>query len=258
MTCGTLYGVGVGPGAPDLMTLRAVETLKRVQVLALPRSSGRSASTAWKIIEPVIGTVRGQERLLLTFPMRKEPARLRAAWDVALSKIGERLERGLSVAFATEGDPALYSTFIYLRREAVRRWPGIRVETVPGVSSLAAVSAVTGTPLADGLERVAIIPATYGADDLAATLRAFDTTVLMKLGSAMPEVVAALEQTGLMGKAVYVARATMRGQRIVRDLREMRGRRGDYFAMVIVARKERSGVLAGEVSPAATLARVEA
>jgi precorrin-2/cobalt-factor-2 C20-methyltransferase len=258
MNYGTLYGVGVGPGAPDLMTLRAVETLKRAEVLALPRSSDYGASMAWKIIEPVIGKVPGQERLFLTFPMSKEPSRLRRAWDVAFSKIGEHLERGRSVAFATEGDPSLYSTFGYLQREASQRWPGIRVEVVPGVSSIMAVPAITGMPLADGLERIAIIPANYGVDDLVAILNAFDTTVLMKIGSEMPKVVAALERTGLTEKAVYVAKATMREQRIVRDVREVRGERGDCFAMVIVTRKERSGVLAGDVSPEATLAKVEA
>jgi precorrin-2/cobalt-factor-2 C20-methyltransferase len=206
----------------------------------------------------VIGKIPAQERLFLTFPMSKEPSRLRGAWDAAFSKIGEHLERGRSVAFATEGDPSLYSTFGYLWREASRRWPGIHVEVVPGVSSIMAVPAITGTPLADGLERIAIIPANYGVDDLAAILNAFDTTILMKIGSEMPKVVAALERTGLTEKAVYVAKATMREQRIVRNLHEVRSERGDCFAMVIVTRKERSGVLAGDVSPAAELAKVEA
>ncbi|MBF6569410.1 MAG: precorrin-2 C(20)-methyltransferase [Candidatus Binataceae bacterium] len=258
MSYGKLYGVGVGPGAPDLMTIRAVETLKRVAVLALPRSSDYGASMAWKIIEPVIGKVPGQERLFLTFPMSKEPARLRSAWDAAFAKIGEQLERGRSVAFATEGDPSLYSTFGYLQREASQRWPGIQVEVVPGVSSITAVPAVTGTALADGLERIAIIPANYGVDDLVATLNAFDTTILMKIGSEMSRVVDALERTGLTEKAVYVSKATMREQKIVKDFSAVRGESGDCFAMIIVTRKERSGVLAGEVESTAELARVEA
>ena len=258
MNYGILYGVGVGPGAPDLLTLRAVEILKRAETLALPRSSDYGSSTAWKIIEPVIGKIPGQERLFLTFPMSKEPARLRAAWDVAFAKIGEHLERGRSVAFATEGDPSLYSTFVYLRREAGKRWPGIRVEVAPGVSSIMAVPAVAGVSLADGLERIAIIPANYGVEDLIAILNAFDTTILMKIGSEMPKVVAALERTGLSEKAVYVAKATMREQRIVTNLREVQTERGDCFAMIIVTRRERSGVLAGEVSPLAELAKVGA
>jgi len=247
----TLYGVGVGPGAPDLLTLRALAVLQSAPVLALPRASDYGASMAWTIVEPVLGKIAAQERLFLTFPMSKDPARLRAAWELACAKIGERLGRGLSVAFATEGDPSLYSSFIYLGREAPRRWPGVRVEIVPGVSSLAAVAARTGVPLADGQERIAIIPANYGVDDLAAVLERFDTTVIMKIGHEMPRVVAALERTGLTGRAVYVARATMEGERIETDVRRVEGSYGDCFAMVVVARKERSGVLGGDVPASA-------
>jgi precorrin-2/cobalt-factor-2 C20-methyltransferase len=244
---GTLYGVGVGPGAPDLLTLRAVETLKRADVLALPRSSDYGASMAWKIIKPVVGERAGQERIFLTFPMSKDPDRLRPAWDHAFREIGARLERGLSVAFVTEGDASLYSTFIYLHREAPRLWPGVLIEVVPGVSSIAAVPAVTGVPIADGQECVAIVPANYGAADLARVFATFDTTILMKIGSEMPRVIEALERAGLADKAVYVSKATMSEQRIVRDVREVRGEHGDCFAMIVVAKKERSGVLVGDV-----------
>lgn len=247
MTVGTLYGVGVGPGASDLITLRAAELLRRVPVLALPRSSDFGASMAWKIAKPVVGDVPGQERLFLTFPMSKEPERLRPAWDQAFAAIGARLLRGLDVAFATEGDPSLFSSFIYLAAEAPRRWPGVRVEIVPGVSSLCAVPAATGIPLADGQERIAIVPGTYGLGDLEQLLRAFDTVVLMKLGPELPRVLQALERMGLTERAVYVSKATMPEQRIERDLRNVAAERGDCFAMVIVSRKERSGLLAGHV-----------
>jgi precorrin-2/cobalt-factor-2 C20-methyltransferase len=247
MSYGTLYGVGVGPGAPDLLTVRAIRTLKEAQVLALPRSSDWGASMAWSIVKPAIGLVEGQERLFLTFPMSKDPDRVRPAWDRALAEIGQRLERGLSVAFATEGDPSLYSTFIYLRREAPRLWPGVQVEVVPGVSSIAAAPAVTGVPLADGLERIAIVPANYGVDDLVEVLRKFDTTILMKIGSEMPRVVEALERAELIDKAVFVSKATMSEERIVKDVRGIKEERGDCFAMVIVAKKERSGVLTGDL-----------
>jgi precorrin-2/cobalt-factor-2 C20-methyltransferase len=247
MNYGTLYGVGVGPGAADLLTLRAVETLRSVPVLALPRSSDFGASMAWRIIQPVVGEVPGQERLLLTFPMSKDPARLRPAWDAAFTAIGERLERGLSVAFAAEGDPSLYSTFIYLQREAPRRWPGIRVEVIPGVSSITAVPSVTGIPLADGQERIAILPANYGVEDLRGVLKHFDTIVLMKIGSEMGGVLEALKAEGLVDKAVYVSKATMPEQKVIRDVRTLGAQYGDCFAMVVVSRKENNGVLAGDV-----------
>ncbi len=258
MNYGTLYGVGVGPGAPDLLTLRAVDTLRRAQVIAMPRSSDFGSSMAWKIIKPVVGEIEGQERLFLTFPMNKDPERLAPYWEKAFAAIGERLEKGLSVAFATEGDPSLFSTFIYLQREAPRRWPGIEVVVVPGVSSIAAVPSVTGIPLADGQERIAIIPANYGVDDLPSILEQFDTTILMKIGSELANVVATIKQAGLADKAVYVSRATMPDQRIVRDITGAGVDSGDCFSMAIVAKKQRNGVLAGDVehrspSPGASL-----
>ncbi len=243
-----LYGVGVGPGAPDLLTLRAQRVLREVPVLALPRSNDHTPSMAWKIARPVVGDVPGQERLFLTLPMSKDPARLRPAWDAACDAIGARLDAGKSVAFVTEGDPSLFSTFIYLGKEAHRRWPHVRVEIVPGVSSLAAVPAAAGVPLADGQERIAIVPANYGLSDLCDVLRSFDTVVLMKIGHEMPNVMAALEATGLVDKAVFVSRASMEDQQIERDLRAVGNRHGDCFAMVVVAKKEASGVLLGDVA----------
>lgn len=247
MSYGKLYGVGVGPGAPDLITMRALAVLSRVPVLALPRSSDYGASKAWEIVKPVLGDVPDQERMFLTFPMTKDPQRLRPAWDKAFAAIGAQLERGRDVAFATEGDPSLFSTFVYLAGEAPRRWPGIEVEVVPGVSSITAVPAVTGVPLADGQERIAIIPATYGVADLRDLLERFDTIVLMKLGGELARIVETVAHAGLLGRAVYVSKATMPEQRIARDLRAVEIERGDCFAMVIVSRKERSGVLAGTV-----------
>ncbi|WP_437317650.1 precorrin-2 C(20)-methyltransferase [Sorangium sp. So ce385] len=243
---GKLYGVGVGPGAPDLLTLRAVRVLEGADVLALPRSSDFGASMAYRILEPVVGKQRDKERLLLTFPMSKDPDRVRPYVDAAVDKIGDRLSRGLSVAFATEGDPSLFSTFVYVRREALRRFPGLEVEVVPGVTSVTAVPAVSGLSLADGQERIAILPATYGVDDLTDVLRRFDTVVLMKIGSEMPKVTEALTGAGLLDRAVFVSKATMPEQRIVRDLRAAQGERGDCFAMVVVTRGERSGLLVGE------------
>jgi precorrin-2/cobalt-factor-2 C20-methyltransferase len=242
---GRLYGVGVGPGAPDLLTLRALDVMRRARVLALPRSSDFGASKAWEIVGPALGDVPGQERLFLTFPMRKDPAALRPAFERAFAAIGARLTAGRDVAFATEGDPSLFSTFIYLREEAPRRWPGVEIEVVPGVSSITAVPAVTGVPLADGQERIAIVPATYGLEDLDDLLDRFDTVVLMKLGPELPRIVDTLERRGLAERATFVSKATMPEQRVVRDLREVRAERGDCFAMVIVAKKEHSGLLAG-------------
>ena len=255
---GTLYGVGVGPGAPDLLTLRAVRVLESVDVLALPRGSDYGASVAWEIIAPIVGERPGQERLRFTFPMTKEPSRVRPHVEAAVAAIGARLVAGRSVAFVTEGDPSLFSTFGYVKQEALRSWPALRVEIVPGVTSISAVAMVGGVPLADGHERIAIVPATYGVDDLVDLLERFDTVVLMKLGGEMPTILAALEQTGLTDRAFFVSKATSAEQRFEPDVRNLRDERGGCFSMLIVKRRDRSGVLLGDAPPHAPSRETEA
>lgn len=240
---GKLFGVGVGPGASDLMTLRAVRVLQEAQVLAIPRQNQWSESFAWRIAKPVVGDVPGQERLMLTFPMTRDPEILRPAWDEALREIGARLERGLSVAFLTQGDPFVYSTFIYLHEEAPRRWPGVEIEVVPAVSSITAVPHALGIPLADGEERVAILPAMYDVEDLKEILDRFDTVLLFKVRSVLARVVEILEEKGLLDRAWYVSKATTREERVVEDLASLASDRCDYFSMVMIAKKSRAGAL---------------
>jgi precorrin-2/cobalt-factor-2 C20-methyltransferase len=242
---GALHGVGVGPGAPDLLTLRAVQVIESADVLALPRSSDFGASVAWSIVEPIVGARATRERVRLTFPMSKDPDEVRPRVVAAVDAIGAHLLAGRSVAFLTEGDPSVFSTFGYVRDEALRRWPELRVEVVPGVSSITAVAARGGVPLADGHERVAIVPATYGVDDLVDLLGRFDTVVLMKLGGEVPTILAALEKTRLTEHAFFVSKATMNEERVVRDVRALEGEHGGCFAMMIVKRKDRAGRLVG-------------
>jgi precorrin-2/cobalt-factor-2 C20-methyltransferase len=245
---GTLYGIGAGPGAPDLLTLRASRLLASVDVLALPRGSDFGASVAWQIIESAIPVADGRPKLHLTFPMTKDPARVRPHVEAAVTAIGAHLCEGRSVAFVTEGDPSVFSTFGYVRAEALRRWPDLEVEIVPGVTSITAVCARGAVALADGQERVAIVPATYGTADLIDLFQRFDTVVLMKLGAEMPAILAALEQTGLTDRAFFVSKATMAEERISTDVRSLRDEHGGCFSMLVVKRGDRSGVLMGRVA----------
>jgi precorrin-2/cobalt-factor-2 C20-methyltransferase len=242
---GVLHGVGVGPGASDLLTLRAVRVIESADVLALPRGSDFGASVAWSIVEPIVAARATKERIRLTFPMSKDPGDVAPRVVAAVDALAPHLLAGRAVAFLTEGDPSVFSTFGYVRDEALRRWPSLRVEVVPGVSSITAVAACGGVPIADGHERVAIVPATYGVDDLVDLLERFDTVVLMKLGGEMPAILAALERTGLTDRAFFVSKATMGEERIVRDVRSLGGEHGGCFAMMIVKRKDRAGLLLG-------------
>ncbi|MEM6671576.1 MAG: precorrin-2 C(20)-methyltransferase [Planctomycetota bacterium] len=247
MTHGTLFGVGVGPGAPDLLTVRAVNVLRAADVLAIPRSNKHRPSLAWRTAEAAIGDVPGQAREHFVFPMSKDPARLIPAWEIALEAIGDHLAEGSDVAFPTMGDPFLYSTFQYLWAAAGERWPQVRREVVPGVSSLTAVPIAAGVPIADGRERIAVLPATWGVDDLERILREFDTVLLMKVGSALSNVRAAIARVGLDESSVYVSRASMQDERVERDLASIDDEGAcDYFSMVVVRRGERAGVLFGQ------------
>ena len=150
------------------------------------------------------------------------------------------------MAFISEGDPFVYSTFIYLYNHARKYWPDVETEVVPAVSSLSAVAVTAGIPIADGEERVAVIPASYGIQDLRTILKTFDTILLMKVSSVMPQVVEAIEAEGLLDRAVYVSKATMAKQKIVRDIASIKNDRCDYFSMVVVSKKDRSGILEGK------------
>lgn len=243
---GKLYGIGVGTGSPDLMTLRAVNILRDVDVIAIPQSNKYTKSVAWRIAEPAVGPVDGQERLMLEFPMTKDPARVVPAWEHAFAEIGARLADGKNVAFISEGDPLFFSTYIYLHKEAPVRWPGVQIEVVPAVSSFTAVASVVGLPIADGQEKVAVVPASYGLEDVPAILKLFDTVVFMKVSSVMPQLVEVLEGEGLLDKAVYVSKATMQYQQIITDIASIKNDKCDYFSMVLVTKREKDGILIGK------------
>ncbi|MBI4397565.1 MAG: precorrin-2 C(20)-methyltransferase [Candidatus Omnitrophica bacterium] len=259
---GKLYGVGVGPGAEDLITLRAVRVLQNAATIAIPRRDEFTPSVAWRIAEPSVGEITGQERIFLNFPMTKNPVLLRPAWDIAFREIETRLRAGKSVAFVTEGDPFLYSTFLYLREHAQEHWPEIEVDVVPAVSSITAVPIAAGVPVADGQEKIAVLPATYGIEELRSVLKIFDTVLLMKVSSVMPEVCDLLESEGLLDSAVYVSKATTQQEKIVRDIKSIKNDRCDYFSMVVVSKRTKSGVLRGKldtfVIPGSTAPEVQA
>ncbi len=245
MRHGILYGVGLGPGAADLMTLRALECLRKVDCIILPRKDEKSPSIAWNIAEKTVGPVSGQERLFLDFPMSRDPKVITHACDVAIKEIKDRIFAGKSVAFISIGDPFIYSSFIYLYEHAQKSWPEIKIEVIPGVSSISAAPIATGVPIADGQERIAIVPAVYNKDDLRTIIRMFDTTILMKASSVMPEIIEVVESEGLLDKSVYVANATMDKEQIITDIRTIKGKPGIYFSMVVIAKKDHSGVLFG-------------
>lgn len=234
---GTLYGVGVGPGAPDLLTLRAEQILRACPVICLP-ASAHGHSYAGSIIEHLLDRGR-QEVLQVQFPMQRDPELALPARVQAAAQVLERLHAGLDVAFATEGDPLLYSTFGYLLEAVKRCAPEIPMEVVPGISSITAAAAAAGLPLAAWDERVALIPAAHalrqtGSGDLRQMLQLFDTVILLKVNTVFDALLDILEESDLAQYAVFVRRCSTDREEIVCDLTRLRRQKLDYFSLVIV------------------------
>ena len=186
---GMLYGVGVGPGDPRLMTYLAVDTIKCCPVLAVP-ADGKGKAVAYRIASGIVKNLDQKECLDLTTPMTKDRAVLDAAYQTAADRIIEKLEQGLDVACLTLGDPTIYSTYIYIHRLVKAR--GYDAKIINGIPSFCAVSARLEDSLADRSEQIHIIPSTYGVED---ALNLSGTKVLMKAASKMPLVKEALNRS---------------------------------------------------------------
>ncbi|MFZ5590999.1 MAG: precorrin-2 C(20)-methyltransferase, partial [Bacillota bacterium] len=161
---GTLYGIGVGPGDPGLLTIKAQQILQQVDVLCVPRSAGDRDSLALQVVQRALN--RQFNILELDFPMSKDRQILEQAWQKAAGQVVERLRQGLDLAFVTIGDPLFYSTFSYLATRVRDLCPGVEIKTVPGVMAMAGCAAAIGLPLAEGEETLLVIPAAYGVDQL--------------------------------------------------------------------------------------------
>ncbi len=245
---GRLYVVGIGPGDPELLTLKAVRILKEVPCIFVPKGREEGSSLALSIVQKAL-TLDKKELVEAYFPMRKtvrsaefgarsaeDRQELDTKWNETVDAVLNRLDRGIDAAFITIGDPALYSTFFYLYDRLLERKPSLAIEIVPGISSINAAAARAGLYLGLGNERIAILPANY-LDNLKETLEKFDTVVLMKVNKVFGTVRDTLTKMDLAAKAVYVARAGMDDERIYKDIGQVQEKDLNYFSLVIVRKQ---------------------
>jgi precorrin-2/cobalt-factor-2 C20-methyltransferase len=231
---GTLHGIGVGPGDPELITLKGASTLARCRHVFVPKPEPDSDSVALSIARQHLrpDTEIGE----LVFPMTSDPRELDRRWEDSARQVTKVLERGEDACFLTLGDPLLYSTYIYLVRALRRLVPTATVLTVPGIMAFAAAAALSNFALGEGKEAISIIPTT---DDLSAVQRALTaggTVVLMKIGARLHGVLDLLEDHSALDRAVFVARAGLDGQHIETDLRKLRQGelKAGYLSVVLV------------------------
>jgi precorrin-2/cobalt-factor-2 C20-methyltransferase len=234
---GILYGIGVGPGDPELITVKGLKLLQQVPVIYIPKSSEESGSFALTVVEKYLGRSR-QEIIDLVFPMCKDREGLQRFWDQSSGLILERLVGGLNVACICIGDPLFYSTFAHMMRKISESDPAIAIKIIPGVSSISACTAVVNLPLVQAGERLAVIPATYDPQGIRQVLLNFETVVLMKVNRVVDKVLPILEELGLKKQAFFVSRATTDEEEVVWDLDLLKGRVLDYHSMIIIHTKQ--------------------
>lgn len=232
---GKFYGIGVGPGDPELLTIKALRALEDVDVLFVPRSSSDKDSLALGVVEKNLKKKHQVQEL--SFPMSKDPKILSKSWSDAGRAVAGQVLAGRRAAFITIGDPMFYSTYAYLLRYMKDNHPEIEVENIPGVTSFAACASYLGTPLVEGEETLAVIPAAYGLDRLKEALQAFDNIVVMKVHRRFPEVLALLQEAGLADKTVYLSRCGYADQYFTRDLASLAGGGLDYMSLLIVRKR---------------------
>lgn len=230
---GRLYGVGIGPGDPELITLKASRVLCRVPVIFVPLKDRRSKSYAGSIIDDLVKE-SGGEVIELILPMLRDRKQLQEHWLKAADTIWRYLKRGEDGAFVNVGDPLLYGTFIHILETLQKNHPEIEVEVIPGISSINAAAARTMVPLASDDDNIAIISGNREDKVIRETLENFDTVVFMKMNNVFDRLLTIFEELELMEKCVYVRRCTTQDEEIIRDISRMKGKKVDYFSLLIV------------------------
>lgn len=227
---GKIWGVGVGPGDPELLTLKAHRIITNADVIAYPAPSDGDSIARSIVAEYLSGAQKEIAIRILMDPASFPP---RDVYAHAVEKIGGHTKNGKSVAILCEGDPFFYGSFMYMFEKLAQLGP---VEVIPGVSSMMASAAALQTPLASRNDVVCVIPATLEADDIQTRLEAADMAVFIKVGRHLSKVKSVLQKAGLFEVAHYIERATMTAEQRF-PLADVQSDTAPYFSMILVHRR---------------------
>jgi precorrin-2/cobalt-factor-2 C20-methyltransferase len=237
---GKVIGIGVGPGDPELITVKAAKTLTSVDVICVPKARNDKMSTALTMIQPILKERKKQPEILdLVFPMTKDGPALKRAWAANAKKVAEKAKQGKLVAFITLGDPMFYSTFIYLCQNIKNLYPEIELEIIPGVTSLTACAATCLLPLAEQDEALVIIPYSFDSVHVAEIVKHANNLVFMKGAPELKDMFEVLENSGFTedSTVALIQRCTMPGEKVIigrlGDVKNWKIK-GDYFSMTII------------------------
>ena len=231
---GTLYGIGVGPGDPELITLKALKVLQRVPHIFASCYTKNTYSMALSIVRCHLNGA-GIEHL--PFPMTKDPQVLASAWERNARRVLEVLATGSDAAFVTLGDPLTYSTFGYLLKTLKRLNPEVSIVAIPGITSYSAAAALPHIPLTEGEESFYLVSGALGAARLKEVIDKSDNIVILKTYRYFDEIYRVLEDMDLLDRTTCISRCGLEGETIVENLRDLKGRELPYLSMVIIKKK---------------------
>lgn len=240
-TLGKFIGVGIGPGDPELLTLKATKALGSVPVIFVPKAKITDEGMALQILLNSVVSKTGAELRELVFPMSKDPEVLKPAWAIARDAVLEALRAGKDCAFITLGDTAIYSTYMNLLAELRQAEPGVRIETLAGISSFSEAAARLNLSLVEKAEAMAILPCLSDVEAMRPDLERFDTIVLMKVGRRFEALRELLRGMGLLPYAHLALKLGSPGERVSSNLDEVDPALVTYMSLVIVRKPIQGG-----------------
>jgi len=229
---GTFYGIGVGPGDPELLTVKAIKAIEAADVLIAPKTEKKDGSVALEIARPYLK--KDIEIVYQVFPMVKDFAEDTGAWEENKEEILALLNAGKNVAFLTLGDPMFFSTYIYVFR--LLEHEDVDIVTIPGVPAFIAIGSHVGRPIVECNDVLAVIPGTASKERLEEVMAVAGSAVVMKVYHNSAEIIDLLKRNHMAKDAVLVSRVGLDGERVIHDLEAHADEKLNYLSTILARR----------------------
>jgi len=198
-----LIGIGVGPGDPDLLTVKAVKAIQNADIIMCPASKEERPSIALSVVESIIDKSKNQEIIKLIFPMTKDKDILKATWEKNAKIMAQTVLSRKNVVYLTVGDPYLYSTWIYMHKDLTENYPEMNISVIPGIVSMFTFASKVGVSIAEGAEKVAIIPSCYDLSSVKEIAKNSESMIFLKDGRYFDQVIDVLKESGFPDDSIF-------------------------------------------------------